>query len=93
MFDAEYLEKAEVLERTANGGPQVLLRFPNGYGASVTSNRYSFGLELAVIYFLGPGILDFDLEYGTPITDDVVGHLDAVRLNELLYQIYSLPPR
>lgn len=71
-------------------GYQELYEFPNGYGASVINHTYSYGLELAVIYWRGE---EFDLVYDTPITDDVIGHLTNERVEELLLKIENLPGR
>jgi hypothetical protein len=74
------------------GGKQLIYIFGNGYGASVIHNRGSYGyaeglLELAVI----KGTLeDWDICYDTPITDDVVGHLEGDEVRALLQQIYEL---
>lgn len=69
------------------GGYQAILRFPNNYGASVVSNPYSYGLELAVIVFSGE---NYELTYDTPITNDVLGRLDAESLTNTLRQIKEL---
>lgn len=65
-------------KRSLNGGQQLLMKFPNGFGASVVSSPISYGgnegkLELAVIEFKGTD--KFALTYDTEITDDVLGHL------------------
>lgn len=75
--------KVEVRERA--GGVQMIIDFPNNRGASVINNRYSYGTELAV--------LDDDgyLDYSTPITDDVIGHLTPQRLRATLLAIAALP--
>ncbi|ONK25752.1 hypothetical protein BVE86_09465 [Streptococcus azizii] len=63
--------------------------FPNGYGASVICNKYSYGLELAVIEYLDK---EWQLCYTSPITSGVVGHIAGLKeLNDLLTQIYNLP--
>ena len=64
--------------------------FDNGYGASVISHYFSYGgtegkWELAVI---GP---DGRLNYETPITCDVIGHLEWDEVEGLLDRIASLP--
>lgn len=74
------------------GGVQLKYKFANGYGASVISGAYTYGgemglLELAV---LGP---DGRLCYDTPITEDVIGYLDAEKAIEILKQIEALPRR
>ncbi|EAC5807541.1 hypothetical protein AABU47_002058 [Listeria monocytogenes] len=67
---------------------QVLYKFPNNYGASVILGPYTYGLELAVIYFSNE---NWDIDYDTPITNDVLGHLDKESLKQALEDIYNLP--
>jgi len=71
------------------GGKRALHEFPNGYSASVIIGPKSYGgsrglYELAVMY-------DGDLDYTTPITDDVLGHLSPGEVTEILAQIEALP--
>jgi hypothetical protein len=77
---------------TPNGSTQRVYRFPNGYGASIIKGGpFAYGgHELAVIKFDGPGDLDWDLCYDTPINNDVVGHLNDDTEAELLNQIEGL---
>jgi hypothetical protein len=75
-----------------SGGEQTLIKFPNGYGASIVRNEYSYGgrhgqFELAVILW---NDTDFDLDYNTPITDDVIGRLDNSEIPVILYEIMAL---
>lgn len=66
------------------GGIQAVWRFDNGYGASVISHRYSYGIELAVLK-------GDDITYDTPITDDIIGHIaDAQELSDYLTRIMAL---
>ena len=61
------------------------INFPNGRGASVIRLSYTVFMEVAV--------LDGDeLDYGTPITRDVLGGLDAEGLSDVLFRIAALPP-
>ena len=62
--------------------------YPNGYGASIQRHDGSYGaedglFELAVIR-------DGGLCYDSPITDDVLGHLTAEGVLDLLDQIMQL---
>lgn len=74
------------------GGVQAVAFFENGYGASVIKGFGSYGYEqglyeLAVI----KGNHDvYSLEYGTPITDDVLGYLTEDEVSSLLAQIEEL---
>lgn len=74
------------------GGVQYLFRFKNNFGASVVKTPYSYGAkddkwELAVIKWRGD---DFDLEYDTEITDDVLGWLTDKDVQDLLRRIKEL---
>ena len=73
------------------GGWQHIYRFTNGYGASVIDHQFSYGRELAVIRFGSEDLDDFGLVYDTPVTDDVIGHLDDDRLADVLDEIAGLP--
>ena len=97
-----YFEEYTLLDRphpAGMGGRQIVLRFPNDYGASVISFPGSYGydeglMELAVIHFPeGSGDDDFNLIYDTPITDDVIGHLSAEGIKDTCHQIMALPER
>ena len=62
--------------------------FPNGYGASVIKHARSYGgkqglWEVAVLQ-------DGDLCYSTPITDDVIGHLNDPQVDDILGKISRL---
>lgn len=71
-------------------GDQYIFTFPNGHGASVVRNTYSYGgekgqWELAVLD------ADGELDYTTPVTDDVIGWLNEREVAELLRKIAELP--
>ncbi|WP_369065284.1 hypothetical protein [Burkholderia gladioli] len=74
-------------------GHQKIYRFENGYGASVVRSYFSYGgeegkWELGVLVFDGE---DWHLYYGTPITNDVIGHLEWSSVEAILDQIAELP--
>ena len=67
--------------------------YPNGYGVSIISSEFSYGLELAV---LEGNENDWEICYHTPITNDVVGHCspqDLVNITEQVKALPALPPR
>jgi hypothetical protein len=77
-----------------SGAVQKLYKFANNYGASVVKGEHTYGgdeglWELAVIHFDTGG--GFNLDYTTPITSDVEGHLTDDAVEELLAKIESLP--
>jgi hypothetical protein len=90
---AETSETRDVFEpvvvQSLHAGTQRLYRFDNGYGASVVRHEYSYGTELAVIRWDGS---DFDLNYDTPLTNDVIGHLTESEVGDLLRRISKLTP-
>lgn len=57
------------------------------YG-SYTDNENEW--EVGIIKFDGAKDDDYDLEYGTPISDDVIGHVSDDKLEMLLYHISLL---
>ena len=62
--------------------------YPNGYGVSVIENEWSYGLELLII----KGDKDnWEHCYDTPITNDVIGHLDPDSLKEVCDAVKALP--
>lgn len=88
MSKSIYIE-CLIADRQRNGGIQKIYKFENGRGASVIRNPFSYGgeeglYELAVLDENG------NLDYTTPITDDVVGWLKWEEVIELLRQINEL---
>ena len=67
---------------------QTFYEFPNGYGASVIYGVFTYGLELSVLKWDKDGG-DWERDYTTPITNDVVGHIEDLDL--VLGEIYDLP--
>ena len=90
---------AELFARELNGGVQVVHKFENGLGASVvrapnvgfwgSTYGYDQGLwELAVLTFISED--EYTLNYSTPITNDVLGHLSDEDVIAILARIEAL---
>lgn len=86
---------AQMLRASAdpNSGYRRRWFYPNGYGASVINNPFSYGnedglYELAVLKGTAD---DYDLCYDTPITVDVLGWLTPRDVAETLKKIQALP--
>ena len=62
--------------------------FPNGYGISIVSHEFSYGLELAV---LKGNANEAEICYDTPITSDVIGYCTAEQLVEIVKDVKALP--
>lgn len=70
--------------------PRHEYHFDNGYGASVIHNKYSYGLELAVIKH-NKKTGSWDLDYESGITNDVIGYIKGKEeLEEILIKISNL---
>jgi len=67
--------------------------YNNGYGVSVISNEFSYGgrqglFELAILI----GDEDYsDISYDTHITNDVLGYLTHVDVENIIKQVKDLP--
>lgn len=81
----EYL----IVDRKKNGGIHKIYKFENGRGASVIRHPHSFGGEKG-LYELA--ILDDNgnVDYTTPITNDIIGWLTWEEVIELLRKIKEL---
>lgn len=81
--------KKYIKEQKDLGYPQTIYKFPNGYGASVIKFNYVyFGIEIAVLRFDKNG--KWDIDYSTPITNDVIGGLNEESRDSVLQQIFDL---
>ena len=69
-------------------GKRALVKFDNGFGASIVDGPYSYGLELAVMGNTDEE--DWGLVYYTDITNDVVGWNTPEGITELLVRISKL---
>ncbi|NDC19246.1 MAG: hypothetical protein EBZ87_03145 [Microbacteriaceae bacterium] len=72
------------------GGYHKVVKFDNGYSASIVSHSGSYGgddglFEIAVLDKTG------DIAYDTPVASDVVGYLDFADVAEIVNKIKSLP--
>ena len=90
-MDLTYSEKfKDYIESQNNlGYPQTIYKFPNEYGASVIKFNYVyFGIEIAVLSFDKDG--NWDIDYRTPLTNDVIGGLNEESRDSVLQQIFDL---
>ena len=76
-----------------DNGVRATIFFPNGYGASIISSKYSYSnddqpYELAVMK--GASLDKAYVCYDTPITDDVIGWLTLTDVMKTLAKIESL---
>jgi hypothetical protein len=83
----------ELPSRSINNGIQYIFKADNGYGASIVQHEYSYGgrvglWEIAVTEYDEDG--EWDICYGTPITNDVLGHLSESEVIDYLTQIEQL---
>lgn len=83
-------------QSTAWDNEQWLVKFDNGYGASIVRGPFSYGgteglFEVAVVWFFEDG--GWVIDYETSITDDVIGYLSMKNLRSLLRDIEALPPK
>ena len=92
------IEGIDVESNLHLGGERHIVRFPNGYGASVVRNRMSYGddrglYEVGVITYDRAKPSDWDLTYDTPITDNMLGWQSVEDVAEVLLRISRLASR
>jgi len=88
------LKKYRHSVHTDSLGTRVVFKFQNEYGASVIKGQYTYGgpvglYEVAVLRWNDE--FNYEIDYSTPITDDVIGYLTTEEVVELLYKIQTLP--
>ena len=76
-------------KKKIHDGDQWLFKYDNGYGASVVQHSGSYGGKNG-LYEIAVLDSDGEMSYTTPITDDVIGYADEVKLYETLDRIKSL---
>lgn len=72
-------------------GEAYIVTLPNGYDASIVRSEFSYGgkqglWELAILR-------DGNIDYSTPITEDVLGWLTDTDVSDTLDKISALPSR
>ena len=70
-------------------GYQLIYKFDNGYGASVVKHDFQYGGKKGM-YEIAVLDNDGDLCYDTPITSDVIGHLNMAEVDKILVNISHL---
>lgn len=77
--------------RAVHGGTQTLVKFPNGFGASIINHDHSYGIELAFVKF-HPNSDHFNIINAEPFVDGIVGYIETEKeLRGYLEQIRELP--
>lgn len=71
------------------GGVQSLVKFNNGYGASIVQTPYTYGGNKG-LYELAVFGKDGHITYETEITNDVLGYLSENDISEILKKINDL---
>jgi hypothetical protein len=74
---------------------QIIFRFDNNYGISVVCHSFSYGrenglFELAIIRFNSEDNKDWDIDYSTPITKDVLGDQSKEDVFSVIEQVISI---
>lgn len=77
------------VDRNENQCIGKIYKFENGRGASVVSHQYSYGGEKG-LYELAVLDENGNLDYTTPITNDVIGWLTWEEVIDLLRKIKEL---
>ena len=71
------------------GGVQAIIKFDNGYGASIVCTPYTYGGDKG-LYELAVFGKDGHITYDTPITNDVIGYLRPEDVTDVMEKIQQL---
>lgn len=88
----------DVQDNSYTGTELFLVRFPNGYGASIRRGGNSYGRseglwEVGVVEHNPERLSDWSLTYDTYLTDDVLGWQSVADVARVLREIQELPSR
>lgn len=98
---SEFYTPVEALPASAKLGPDIgpgwllVYWFPNGYGASVIQHKHSYGgdigrWEIAVLHRTVESNKVGTICYLTPVTSDVIGHVEPHEVDGWLHEICDL---
>lgn len=78
-----------------NKGMQLVFRFDNNYGLSIVCHSFSYGrennsFEIAVIKFNSEDNKNWDIDYSTSITNDVLGYQSKEDVINIIEQTIKL---
>lgn len=88
-FDTFKFEELEFEPRLPGDNVQAIVKFSNGYGASIVKGSRTYGGDRG-LYELAVFGLDGHITYDTPITDDVLGYLTEQDVSQTLEKISKL---
>lgn len=88
-YDVTEFQKLTFQPHPMGIGEQCIVQFPNGYGASIVKNEYSYGGKEG-LYELAVFGKDGGITYDTPVTDDVLGYLTEEDVTNNLKKIKEL---
>jgi hypothetical protein len=88
-FDVTTFQELNFKGHPIGMGKQCVVKFSNGYGASIVQGPHTYGgpnglYELAVFGKNG------EITYDTPITNDVLGYLSELEVEKILTNIKNL---
>lgn len=64
--------------------------FPNGRGASVVRSNFTYGGDIG-LWEMAVLNKDGEIDYSTPITDNVIGHCTPEQISYNLHSIARIP--
>ncbi len=88
-IDTLKFEDLKFVEHPMGDGVQAIVKFSNGYGASVVKGLRTYGSDRG-LYELAVFGLDGHISYSTPITNDVLGYLTEEDVSKTLLKISKL---
>lgn len=69
------------------------IAFDNGYAVSIVSHRHTYGGDLGLFEIAVMNAENNQIVYDTPITPDVLGHLNFAEVADAIAKVKALPKR